>query len=98
MQKATMKMQGMNNLEINPFKTNSYKESSKIWQKVVARDLEVAIIRDLATVQGLLGRSEAGIFNKKEDSLCGCFVAIKLLSLTLFLVLSNGKKRQNTQT
>ena len=56
-----------------------YKESTKIWQKVVARGFGVAIMRDLATVQGLLGRSEAGIFNKREDSLCGCFVAVDLL-------------------
>ena len=33
-------------------------------------------MRGLATVQGLLGRLRAGIFNKREDSLCGCFVAV----------------------
>ena len=36
-------------------------------------------MRGLATVQGLLGRLGAGIFNKREDSLCGCFVAVDLL-------------------
>ena len=46
---------------------------------MVARDLEVAIMRGLATVQGLLGRLRIGIFNKREDSLCGCFVAVDLL-------------------
>ena len=56
-----------------------YKESSGIWQKVVAREIGVAIMRGLATVQGLLGRLRIGIFNKREDSLCGCFVAVDLL-------------------
>ena len=57
----------------------NYKESSGIWQKVVAREIGVAIMRGLATVQGLLGRLRTGIFNKREDSLCGCFVAVDLL-------------------
>ena len=75
-----------------------YKESLVIWQKVVARGFGVAIMRGLATVQGLLGRSRIGIFNKREDSLCGCFVAVAVV-LNVNLVLSLvAKKRQNTQT
>ena len=72
-------MQEMNDLrKIIPFQTIGYKESLVIWQKVVARGCGVAIMRGLATVQGLLGRSRIGIFNKREDSLCGCFVAVDL--------------------
>ena len=36
-------------------------------------------MRGLATVQGPSKGAEAGIFNKREDSLCGCFVAVDLL-------------------
>ena len=54
-------------------------------------------MRGLATVQGLLGRLRAGIFNKREDSLCGCFVAVKLSEFGTELMVSDFQMAKKTK-
>ena len=55
-------------------------------------------MRALPRCRASEGAADIGIYNKREDSLCGCFVAVAVV-LNVNLVLSLvAKKRQNTQT
>ena len=58
-------------------------------------------MRALPRCRALREAADIGIYNKREDSLCGCFVAVKLSGFGAKLMVSDfliAKKRQNTQT
>ena len=65
----------------NPAKTGRREESCKNFAKGVARFLGEAIMRALPRCRASKEAADIGIYNKREDSLCGCFVAVKLLDL-----------------
>ena len=75
------------------------KESYWISEKGVARGEGEAIMRALPRCRASEEAADIGIYNKREDSLCGCFVAVVAVEFgTNFGVELDGKKRQNTQT
>ena len=85
-------------LKIVRVKTGSSEESCWIWEKGVACWIVEAIMRALPRCRASEEAADIGIYNKREDSLCGCFVAVAIV-LNVNLVLSLvAKKRQNTQT
>ena len=63
-------------LKIVLAKTGGSEESCWDWEKGVACWIVEAIMRALPRCRASGGAADIGIYNKREDSLCGCFVAV----------------------